>query len=478
MDEKRFEVPQWMPRAIRNNRPESGEGVGAALKFGALYIGSLLGSLWNRVGNGFFVLLAIGWSILILRDGTDLPFQLAVVACGVSSAYVWFSARPHESPGRRIGGAVFVGVTCVLVSAAVLVILGVLAIPAVLIVDWWRRSEAKADRELQREFREPVTSLKPWTVFWALVKNDDEDATEWAKPRPCIALPPYSTWSDGVPPLDQKAAGYPKGWLSDGYPVMTCTSQVKRKDDSRYLEVRPLPSNLTRSFVRLEVRHFVVAPSASQESRLADMEVFERGEIDGLVLLQNLGPLLNLQDRQRIIDGLNSSSTKVKEEPSVPVQVPREQFQATLSHLGNPHQLWHSLMPTVYSNLSDDARMELVRLIPDCVYWSIAAQNPLLPWPDLTGLVDHRHCQHAVMTGVMLKRSEPYRVIVRRYASKEFLFAETWLRYALLLVGPRSIGGDFQETLQKALSEMDIDLLNQHLGSSTVRQIVAVWADQ
>ncbi|MEY4223876.1 MAG: hypothetical protein RIS33_810, partial [Actinomycetota bacterium] len=52
------------------------------------------------------------------------------------------------------------------------------------------------------------------------------------------------------------------------------------------------------------------------------------------------------------------------------------------------------------------------------------------------------------------------------------------LRYALLLVGPRSIGGDFQETLQKALSEMDIDLLNQHLGSSTVRQIVAVWADQ
>lgn len=303
MTTKKFEVPEWMPAAVRDSRPGAGDGASAALKFGAIQPVALLGSLMNRLGPVGFGALSIAWSVVGFANGVGRQFLVAVAACAVATGVRWHSAREGRERGDRVGLAILAGAVSAAVAWAVLLALVLLAIPAVLIAMWISKKNAEFDAVEQREFRERATSLKPWTVFWAHVANDDGEAGEWAKVRPCIALPPRSTWRDGRPPVDEESAGYPKDWYDDGFSVLTCTSQVKRKDDPMYLEIRPFPNEYTRSFVRLRVSHVVVVPRLQGDKEI-QLQLFHERKAPDVVVLEKLGPLLNLEDRKRIIEGL------------------------------------------------------------------------------------------------------------------------------------------------------------------------------
>lgn len=324
-------------------------------------------------------------------------------------------------------------------------------------------------RDNEREFSERAEGLQPWAVFWARVMNDDSDSEEWAKVRPCIALPPRTTWVDGAPPIDAKAAGYV--WYENGYIALICTSQIKRQDDPRYLEVRPFPNELTRSFVSLDLRYIVI----DYHDREVQRGLQSNSNKKYLVVMEELGPLLNLEDRRRIAHRLEELG-KIKKEVSErdeDTTMLKQQFETTLKAMGNPHDLWMSIMPERYLALSDDAKMDHVELIFDFVYYAIGLRNTKLPKVS-ENLVEERHFALAVMTGMLLKNSVNYQRVFRKHMSKDFSTSELWLRYALLVELPSSTA-DLHATLRKVSPEFDGDLLNRYLGDPQTKQLVEIY---
>lgn len=493
MTERKFEVPAWMPRVIRENRPEAGDGVGAALKFGILYTANLFGSLWNRLGGVGFVALSVGWSVLALSIGQGWQFVLADLACGIAAGRVWYAAKTGMGDGPRIGTSVLAGAVCAVFSWGALAMVSALAIPAVVIAVIVAVVRGRGDEAEQREFREAATSLKPWTVFWGHVANDDGNAEEWAKIRPCIALPTRSTWKDGRPPIDEKSAGYPKDWYADGFPALTCTSQVKRKDDPMYLEIRPFPTEYTRSFVRVEVGHIVMSPTLQGDKQI-QLRLFHERRTPDTVVVEKLGPLLNLEDRRKIAEAFRPTApvkpatapVKLAMAPVKPAGAPtgpsspttgvrRDQLDPTLALLGNPHDLWMSVMPEYYAALPDQAKMDHVELIFEFARWSIEMHNAHLPWPALQGKVDRRHFELAVMTGILLRTSKPYQVAAKRYQTKEWANADAWIRYALLMAGPNPSPAGFPALIRESWAELDFGLFERHFTSTAVRECVTAF---
>lgn len=479
-----------MPTMIRENLPEARSGAAGALRFGALYLGNLYDALWNRQGATGFGLLSIVWSLAVLVGGSNRFLLPSIGMCGVAAGCTWYSARIGDEFGERVRGAAIAGAICAIVASSVLFVYAILAIPLVCIVGWIRGKNDEAEAAEQREFRERATSLKPWAVFWAHVANDDDGAEEWAKIRPCIALPGRDTWVDGCPPIDEASAGYPKGWYSDGYPALICTSQVKRKDDPRYVEIRPFPTDYTRSFALVEARYVVMDQMVPSIDKQIQLEIFHGRRLEGVVVLEKLGPLLNLEDRRRIIGrirelagrGSGTTSSDREQDPMVgrPTVAPRrsdqalrDEFDANLAALGNPHDLWMLIMPQRYASLSDEAKMDHVRLIPDVLYWSMVVRNSEL-FGTVTGPVEWRHYQLAIMTGVLLRRSEWYRKAHGLYMCKEYAEAESWLRYALLGEAPLRSPADLQAELRRAAPELDHGALTRLLADPMTK----MWVGQ
>lgn len=324
-------------------------------------------------------------------------------------------------------------------------------------------------RDDERQYSERAARLQPWAVFWARVMNDDVNSEEWAKIRPCIALPPRETWVDGAPPIDAKAANYV--WYENGYIALICTSQIKRQDDPRYLEVRPFPNELTRSFVSLDLR-YIVMDHHDRETQRGLQSISNKKY---LVVMEKLGPLLNLEDRRRIahrLGELGKTKSEVSERNEDTTML-KQQYETTLEAMGNPHDLWMSLMPERYVALSDDAKMDHVALIVDFVYYAIGLRNTKLPKVS-ENLVEQRHFALAVMTGMLLKNSRNYQHVFRNYMSQEFSTSELWLRYALLVKLPSSTA-DLHATLRKVSPEFDGALLNRYLGDPQTQQLVELY---
>ena len=158
--------------------------------------------------------------------------------------------------------------------------------------------------------------------------------------------------------------------------------------------------------------------------------------------------------------------------PGTTNQVQRDEFSATLDVLGNPHDLWMSIMPQRYASLSDEAKMDHVRMIPDFLYWSMVVRNAEL-FGTTTGPVEWRHYQLAIMTGVLLRRSEWYRRAHGLYMCKEYAEAESWLRYALLGEAPLTSAADLQAELRRAAPELDQGALTRLLADPMTR----MWVD-
>lgn len=355
----------------------------------------------------------------------------------------------------------------------VLQVLGV-AVALLLLFGWMNKDDYFSDDE--REYSERANRLQPWAVFWARVMNDDGNSEEWAKIRPCIALPPRKTWVDGAPPIDAKAAGYV--WYENGYIALICTSQIKRQDDPRYLEVRPFPNELTRSFVSLDLR-YIVMDSNDRETQGKLQTISNKRE---LVVMEKLGPLLNLEDRRRIAHRLGELGSIKKEvsernkevsERNDDTTMLKQQFETTLEAMGDPHDLWMSLTPERYVALSDGAKAVHVELIVDFVYYAIGVRSTKLPKVS-ENLVEQRHFALAVMTGMLLKNSVNYQHVFRNYMSQEFSTSELWLRYALLVKLPSSTA-DLHATLRKVSPEFDGALLNRYLGDPQTQQLVELY---
>lgn len=350
----------------------------------------------------------------------------------------------------------------------VLQVLGV-AVALLLLFGWMNKDDYFSDDE--REYSERANRLQPWAVFWARVMNDDGNSEEWAKVRPCIALPPRKTWVDGAPPIDAKAAGYV--WYENGYIALICTSQIKRQDDPRYLEVRPFPNELTRSFVSLDLRYIVMESHGNDRAVQRGLQSISNQK--DLVVMEKLGPLLNLEDRRRIAHRLGELGKTKKEvsERNEDTTMLKQQHETTLEAMGNPHDLWMSLMPERYVALSDDAKMVHVELIVDFVYYAIGLRNTKLPKVS-ENLVEQRHFALAVMTGMLLKNSRNYQRVFREHMSQEFSTSELWLRYALLVKLPSSTA-DLYATLRKVSPEFDGALLNRYLGDPQTQQLVEFY---
>lgn len=316
MSSRRFEIPTWVPTRLQECSLSPGDDAGSAVKFGLCHPLNIVSAVWNRIGGVAFGFLSVILSVYLLSQGTDSRYSFVVGVAALATASHWFRQKGGLAVGRRafttaiVLGAAFVSVSLVLQVA------GIVAIPAAIFAMWLSKKRDDAWEAAQRELSVRAEFLKPWAVFWAYVANDDPTAPERIKRRPCIALPPRATWINGIPPIDEEEAGY-RGWFSSyGYPVLICTSQVKRHDDPRYIQIRPFPTSFQRSFVLLSSRYFV--PQGGDKAiqlGLLDQTTVERSagesrELDGMVVLDDLGPLLNYEDRRRIAAALAPAGIK------------------------------------------------------------------------------------------------------------------------------------------------------------------------
>lgn len=474
-------MPQW----LRENDPNRGEDIGSAFRFGLVNSLSLLSSLGNRLGAVRFALVVILWAIVAfwLTD-SGLIIQLIAFSGGFFSGFQWFAAKARAPAGDRLiksGAAAVAGA----ISTYLLQVLAIfLFIPVILITLWWSWRKDQAFAADQQEFEKRAFTLKPWVIFWGWVANDDEGADQWVKSCLCIALPGLDCWSNGAPPTDYDV-NLPGAWYSSGYPVLLCTSEERRSHDGQYLEIRPLPKETTRSFVRLDDLHQVIM-QLGEEDKNAQLALLGRGTHSDLVVMDRLGPLLNPEDRKRIAAAIVRRASGQAEvaafEPvptgsslspprvTSPSDDPRLQFEVTLAALGDPHELWTFLKPAEYPALTNEAKMEHVAVLVDLVYWSIvvarASALASVLGPDTVG---RRHRQLAVLTSLLLQRSNHYRNLTRVHRSKDHVEAITWLQYALLLKADSV--QSFRDLLGQAAGELSVDLYLQYFDEPTTRDI-------
>jgi hypothetical protein len=149
----------------------------------------------------------------------------------------------------------------------------------------------------------------------------------------------------------------------------------------------------------------------------------------------------------------------------------KQEFEATLNAVGDPHALWMSLMPDHYATLSDEAKMDHVGLIVDFVHYAIEIRNAKIP--DITkNLVERRHFELALMTGLLIKYSKLYQQVFKLYGCREFSGADVWLRYALLVALPITSTTEFHATLQKIALEIDMDLFVRYFHDPNIKFLV------
>jgi len=146
------------------------------------------------------------------------------------------------------------------------------------------------------------------------------------------------------------------------------------------------------------------------------------------------------------------------------------EFDSALRAIGSPHELWMSLMPEHYVELSDEAKMDHVSLIPDLVYFSIVIRNSNLK---LAGAkqIEQRHWELAIMTFVLLRLSQWYRRIFELHMCRAYADAETAIRYALLTAAPLSSTTDLTAGLRRYQLEFSGDLLNHYMSQPKARQL-------
>lgn len=149
----------------------------------------------------------------------------------------------------------------------------------------------------------------------------------------------------------------------------------------------------------------------------------------------------------------------------------KREFEATLNAVGDPHALWMSLMPEHYATLSDEAKKDHDELIVDFVYYAIVVRNAKLPKTTET-LVEGRHFELALMTGLLLKYSKLYQQVFKLYGCREFSGADVWLRYALLIASPMTSTTELHATLQKIALEIDMDLFVRYFYDPNIKFLV------
>lgn len=497
MSNRQFVVPEWMPRAVRENDPAARDDLGYAIRFGFVQPVAILSSLGSYLGPLGSGAAAIGWAVLVTTVVTDPGSLVWLIALmiGAASARLWFRAHPGFAEPIRITNSIVVGLAAI-VSAKVLAYVVIFAfIPVIAFGLWKTKRNDDAFARDQRELNDRAFELKPWVVFWGLVTNDDNNAEEWAKVRPCIALPGRDSWLGGAPEIEYRP-DLPGQWFSDGYPVLICTSQVKRNTDDRYLEIRPFPGDTTRTFVHLDVAHLVMNQVFPMD-RATQLSMLHRRQLDSrFVVLEQLGPLLNLEDRRRIADALRGWSATPSQVDSQPPRaatpppgwappVAEEQYQppdlrnlsdSIISSLGDPKD-WTWLMP-MGLNLSPLAREQLVGLVTDMVHCAIlVARSPELAKAGPHDPIRRRHRAAAVLTGLLVRRSTTYRELMYGESGKEIFGILFHLGYALVMATETAPPGNPSTLIDIAAEELSYDLYLEFFGSRATVDLVDLLDD-
>jgi hypothetical protein len=496
MSNRQFVVPKWMPRAVSENDPAARDDLGYAIRFGFVQPVAILSSLGSYLGPLGSGAAAIGWVVLvttIVRDPESLVSLIALMI-GAASARRWFRAHPGLAAPIRITKTIAVGLASAFSTAALAVLVILAFIPVIAFGLWKTKRNDDAFARDQRELNDQATGLKPWVVFWGLVTNDDKNAEEWAKVRPCIALPGRDSWLDGAPAIEYRP-DLPGRWFSDGYPVLICTSQVKRNTDDRYLEIRPFPGDTTRNFVQLDVAHLVMNQLAPTD-KATQLSMLHQRQLDGcFVVLEQLGPLLNLEDRRRIADALRDRSVSsspvdspgpraatppaawappVAEEHQPPAL--RTLSDSIISSLGDP-EVWTWLLPNIRS-VSPQTRKQYVGLVVDMVNYAIlVAKTSELATAESDDPIRRRHRALAVLTGLLVRRSTLYRELLTGESGKESTGRLVHLGYALAMATETAPPGNPLTLIGIAAEELSWDLYLEFFGSRATVNLVELVDD-
>lgn len=148
----------------------------------------------------------------------------------------------------------------------------------------------------------------------------------------------------------------------------------------------------------------------------------------------------------------------------------KQEYRTVLKAMGNPHELWMSLMPERYVELSDEARNDHVLLIPDFVYFSLVLRTYDFKLAGATQ-VEQRHWELAIMTFLLLRLSRSYQRIFKLHMCRALNDAEIAIRYALLATRPLTSAADLAAGIRTAQLEFSGDLLNHYLTQPKVRQL-------
>lgn len=261
-------LPDWCPAWMTKHAEGKPATWGSALLHGLLFPILVFLLLVKKVRVGAVVVLGGACYLLyfqILDYQQQLLFEIfSRISFGlVAWVWIWRGVSDVHTAKRSLFASLSALVTIIVVQW--LAILWFLSIAFVLARGIFRGIEAKGESELEKQ-RQGLLSkevvIRPWALCWCVVKNDNQEEDSWAKVRPCVLLPP-PPYPDGRLTFDP--ADYYR-FPEDGlYYVLICTSQLKRADDDRYLEIHPFhrlknPDRFSRTFVYLGERFVMSAP--------------------------------------------------------------------------------------------------------------------------------------------------------------------------------------------------------------------------
>lgn len=317
MKDIRFDLPSWCPNWISERKEPDLSDFGTAAVRGLLFPVLVFLHYIKKMGVGKVAWLGIA-VVVVQKYVLPIEFQLLVtplvmsVAAITAGLWVW-NEKSQKDGAKRLVFAIVAGIASAFVAnqinllwfATVVFALSRSTLRGVL-----GNLEGRRLAELEKQRKGLLSKdlvVRPWAICWCIVKNVNDDETTWAKIRPCVLLPPVP-WVNGRVAFDPE--DYYKYPESGEYYVLICTSQTKRENDDRYVEIHLNVSSrdiepFTRTFVQLNELYSMDAKTMNPTVLQMQTEMLSNGQLPQyMVVYQEHIALLSENDILAIVENI------------------------------------------------------------------------------------------------------------------------------------------------------------------------------
>jgi hypothetical protein len=313
----RFDLPSWCPNWILERKEPDSSDFGTAAMRGLLFPVLVFLHYIKKIGVGKVAWIGIA-AFVILNYLSPPQFRtlvtpLFMVVAAISAGLWTWNDKSQKDGAKRLVFAIVAGIASAFVANQINLLwfaTVIFALSRSTLRGVSGNLEGRRLAELEKQRKGLLSKdvvVRPWAICWCIVKNVNDDETTWAKIRPCVLLPPVP-WVNGRVAFDPK--DYYKYPENGEYYVLICTSQTKRKDDDRYVEIHLNVSSrdidpFTRTFVQLNELYSMDAKTMNPTVLQMQTEMLSNGQLPQyMVVYQKPIALLSENDILAIVENM------------------------------------------------------------------------------------------------------------------------------------------------------------------------------